>query len=57
MITDRIGLHSTLLSLLIVITITIIAIFTIIVIINIIIIDLCHQYQPHSSNISEYKIY
>ena len=51
MITDRIGLHSVFLSLLTVITITIIDIFTIIVI------ELCHQYQPHSSNISEYKIY
>ena len=57
MITDRIGLHSVLIPLLIVITITIIDIFTIIVIINIIIIDLCHQHQPHSSNISEHKIY
>ena len=57
MITDRIGLHSVLIPLLIFVIITIIAIFTINVIINIIIIDLCHQHQPHSSNISEYKIY
>ena len=57
MITDRIGLHSVLIPLLIFVIITIIAIFTIIVIINIIIVDLCHQHQPHSSNISEYKIY